>query len=210
MSESVDLWPLSAAKSLPVSARLRHALMSFAADAHMRERPDAAFARVRPLVRAAYAEIEAKRSADDAIANVTLSDAAVVGMFHFARAVADPAAASMIAPVACVAIGNYAMRRARPPRHGGLLILLDEHGLERARGERIAEFMALGFLEIGINVLATPRTVSDSMALADVLPPFRGILERRRYITGRFSLFAALTRALEFGEHASQVVTPAA
>ena len=203
------------AESWPASASLRHALVALAAEAELRRNPRASLAHVRPLVDRALAEIEANSRVGDEVAGnpsaiVRLANSAIVGLLHFARVASDPDAPSMVAPVARVALGNYAARLPQPRPRGSLLILLDEHADERARGERIADFVAQGLIELGVQIVTVARTPGDCVTLADILPAFRGLVHKHRFVCGRYGLYTAFSRAVIEHEKTTLRMAPAA
>jgi hypothetical protein len=210
MPSRTNVFAANFAESRPPSASLRHALIAMASDAGMGQRPKKAFAHVKPIADVALAEIEAGRAIGSAAARSRLADGAVIGLLHFARAVVDTDATSMVAPVACVALGNYAERLPYLNRPGSLLIALDESPQAQRRGKRIADFVDEGLAALGIDVAATARTVNSCAALAEALPSFLGLIGRRRFVAGRYSLFTDLSRVLSEPRGTPRTVAPAA
>lgn len=199
------------AESRPPSASLRHALVAMASDAGMRQRPKKAFVHVKPIADVALAEIEARREiGGSAAARSRLADGAVIGLLHFARAVVVTDATSMVAPVACVALGNYAERLPYLNRPGSLLIVLGESPEAQRLGKGIADLIDEGLATLGIDLAATTRTVNDCAALAEALPSFLGLISRRRFVAGRCGFFADLSKALSELRGTPRTVAPAA
>jgi hypothetical protein len=195
------------AEARPPSASLRHALAAVASDAEMRRRPKQALAHVRPIVDVVLRD----PSAAGPEARTRLSDGAVIGLLHFARVVVDADhATSMVAPVACVAVGSYGQRTPRLDRPGSLLIVLDDESGMRRRGERIADFIAEGLTGLGVDVAAAARTVGQTMTLAEALPPFLDMIEHRRFVSGRCSLYADLSKAVSQRSVMPRSMAPAA
>jgi UTP:GlnB (protein PII) uridylyltransferase len=163
--------------------------------AAMHSEPEAALDRVRPVYRAAL---------HDAGASRRLTDCLVGGLFHFASVTADSEAPSMAAPIACVATGSYAA--GRPEADAGLLLVIEERGELRGRGERVAGLLAymLGELEVGLRT--TVQAPADCALRAEALPSFRRSLAQRRFLRGRYALFEALGRAIEPPRFASRKV----
>lgn len=211
MSFHTKVFAANFAESRPPSASLRHALVAMASDAGMRQRPKKAFAHVKPIADVALAEIEARREiGGSAAARSRLADGAVIGLLHFARAVVVTDATSMIAPVACVALGNYAERLPYLNRPGSLLIVLGQSPEAQRLGKRIADLIDEGLATLGIDVAATTRTVNDCATLAEALPSFLGLISRRRFVAGRYGFFADLSKALSELRSTPRTVAPAA
>lgn len=172
-----------------VLAMLRELSMSAA----MRSDPEAALDRARPVYRAALL---------NGGGAMRLTDCLVGGVFYFARAVADAEAGAIVAPLACVATGSYAA--GRPGPDAGVLLVIEDRGEPRLRGERVATLTAfmLGELEAGLRTAV--RSPADCAILSGALPSFRRSLAKRRFLRGRHALFDALGRALEQPSFASR------
>jgi len=211
MSFRANVFAANFAESRPPSASLRHALFAMASDAAMRQRPKKAFAHVKPIADVALAQIEARREVGgSAAARSRLADGAVIGLLHFARAVVDTDATSIVAPVACVALGNYAERLPYLNRPGSLLIVLSQSLEAQRRGKRIADLIDEGLPTFGIDVAATTRTVNDCAALAESLPSFLGLISHRRFVAGRYGFFADLSKAMSELQSTPRTMAPAA
>jgi hypothetical protein len=211
MSFHANVFAANFAESRPPSASLRHALVAMASDAGKRQSPTKAFAHVKPIADVALAEIEARRAiSGNAAARTRLADGAVIGLLHFARTVVDTDATSMVAPVACVALGNYAERLPYLNRPGSLLVVLGQSPEAQRRGKRIADLIDEGLATFGIDVAATTRTVNDCAALAEALPSFLGLISRRRFVAGRYGFFADLSKALSEQQSTPRTMAPAA
>jgi len=181
-----------------VRTNLRSALFALATDPRARRSPETALAKLRVVVDIARSQIDqamaAGGTAEEAhTSSVRLTDAAVVGLLHFARPALDGQAAAMIAPVSCVAIGDYASSMPRAPFTGGLLVLLEERRVARARGEAIAGFIARGLADLGIEIETSAKTVGEAARLL-VMPAFAGWLRQWRWITGQQDLFVQFHR----------------
>ena len=192
--------PITAA-AWTVPAKLRSALMALAVDAEKRAAPQFALSQIKIAFDLALDGIEARRLAGGGIdaylaENVRLTDSAVAGLLHLARAAVDADAPSMVAPIACVAIGNYAARLPADLRHGGLLLLLPPDAAARARGERIAKSIIAGLGRLDVGLEATLRTVPALVNLLESFPTLLSLFERRRFIRGRYDLFTDLDRAV--------------
>jgi hypothetical protein len=121
--------------NLPEPSYLRSTLFALAADPRALRSPERALVALRIMVDIGRGEIDLAATAEDAhTARVRLADGAVVGLLRFARAALDRAAESMIAPVSCVAVGDYATLASNTPFAGGLLVLLEEGRVLQARG----------------------------------------------------------------------------
>jgi hypothetical protein len=181
-----------------VSTNLRSALYALATDKRALHAPEAALGKLRILADVARGQIALSKAAGgtaeaEHAANVRLTDAAVAGLLHFARATLDVEAVSMIAPVSCVAVGDYAAIARNGPFSGGLLILLEDHALAYARGRAIAVLMARGLLHLGMGIRTFTKTV-DEAGLFLVLPEFAGWRRQRRLIAGQHDLFIQFLR----------------
>jgi hypothetical protein len=181
-----------------VRTNLRSALYALASDPRARRSPETALAGLRVVVDIARSQIDQAQAAGGTTeeahrATVRLTDAAVVGLLHFARVALDGQAVSMIAPVSCVATGDYASSMARIPFASGLLVLLEEHRIARARSEAVAGFVARGLADLGIEIETSAKTVDEAARLL-VLPAFAGWFRRRRWITGQQDLFVQFDR----------------
>jgi hypothetical protein len=143
-------------------------------------------------------EIDLAATTEDAhSASVRLTDDAVVGLLRFARAALDRPAESMIAPVSCVAIGDYATMESKTPFAGGLLVLVEERRALQARGQAIAGFMARGLADLGFDIETLPKTVDEACGLL-TLPAFARWRRQRRLIAGQQALFTRFqSRAVE-------------
>ena len=188
----------------PIHEGLRHRLASLSTDIHVRNAPHQALARIQPDVAATFAEIDRLKLNDPAFdahaASIRIADSAVIGLFHMGRVIVDTGATSMVAPLACIAIGAYP---ARPPMvgRGGLLLLLPFDAGVQSRGRAIADFMVDGLHELGVPLDALVKTIAD---LERDVPRFAPVVARRRLIEGRQDTFAELDR---FAERAASRAT---
>ena len=178
-----------------VPSYLRSALFTLATHRDAQQSPVKALASLRVIVDVARRQIDLAGTAEEAhSARVRLTDAAVIGLLRFARAALDGDAESMIAPVSCVAIGNYASAIPTPSFAGGLLVLTEERQDLRARGEAIAGFMAQGLAELGVEIETFAKTVKEAVKLL-ALPTFAEWRRQRRLmIAGQQALFARFQR----------------
>jgi hypothetical protein len=181
-----------------VPASLRHALIGLASEVDARTVPGAALSKLRIAFDLAFDGIEARRLHGGAEAylreNVRLTDSAVAGLLHVARAAVDGGAPSIVAPIACVAIGNYAARLPETMRVGGVLLLVPTAPAARVRGEQIAGFNVQGLEVLGLDIECVVRTVPALVSLLEDFPSLTPMVERRRFIRGRYDLFVELER----------------
>jgi hypothetical protein len=181
-----------------VHTNLRTALHALASDSRARQSPGRELVRLRHVVDVARSRIDQAAAtggsmAEAHVARVRLMDAGVAGLLRFARAVLDSEAESMIAPVCCVAIGDYPGSIADKPFAGGLLVLLEEGGNRRARGEAMAGFIEHGLTDLGMDIETYAKTVDEAARLL-MLPAFDGWLRQQRLIAGQHALFGRFHR----------------
>ena len=201
---------------------LRHALALLADDPALRS-PGAALARLRPLAaaeRAALAQSHAAARTAYGIGHAGLIDAAAAGLLDLARAYVGWGGWSEAAPLAAVAIGDYARAALTPGAAPELLFVVPDVGRhtgdrdsnardpvardraprnraaadrERRSGERMAAFAMIGFADLGLDMRCAVRGVADCAALAADDP---GATRARRFVWGRYDLFVKLAEAL--------------
>ncbi len=192
---------LANAQAELVRADLTAALFALASDPRARQAPGRALARLRAVVETARERIgeasaAGRPAAEVHAANVRLADAAVGGLLRFARAALEGTTPSAIAPVSCVAVGDYPSRASCTALSGGLLILTADRPQPRARGEAIAGFIAHGLDDLGIGIQTMPETVGDAARLVS-LPAFAGWRRQCRLIAGQSGLFTELLNLSE-------------
>ena len=182
-----------------VPTYLRSTLYALATDYRAWQSPMKALAPLRVIVDVAIRNLDLAGTGEERhSAHVRLIDAAVIGLLRFARAALDGDAESIIVPVSCVAIGDYASANPSPAFVGGLLVLTEEHQDLRARGEAIAGFIAQGLAELGIEIETFAKTAKEAAKLLG-LPTFAGWRrERRLMIAGQRALFARFQRQASF------------
>jgi hypothetical protein len=200
---------------------LRHALALLADDPALRS-PGAALSRLKPLVAAERAALAQARGAvriSYASGHARLVDAAVVGLLELARAYVGWGGWSDAAPLAAVAVGEYAGATLAPGAAPELLFVVpdanagagiaarDPGSRERRSGERMAAFAMIGFADLGLELRCSVRSIAEHAALA-AHTPVPEAPPPRRFIWGRYDLFAGLAEA--FPAPASQAGVDAA
>jgi hypothetical protein len=173
-----------------IGSNLRSTLFALAADPRALRSPERALGALRVIVDIVRGESDLAAPAEEAhSARGRLTDAAVVGLLRFARAALGRQAESMIAPVSCVAIGDYASAASNTPFAGGLLVLLEERRVSQARGTAIAGFMVRGLADLGFDIETYAKTVDEAS-----LPAFARWQRQHRLIAGQQALFARFQR----------------
>ena len=174
-------------------AALRDQLVALSTDAEFRSAPHLALAKTRAGIDAAFEEIEGLArdhgAAEVRTASARLVDSTVVGLLHMARVVVDDSAHSLAVPVACAAIGDYPALGPAAAGRGALLLLLPAGPVAQSRGRAMAEFMVDGLRELGVPIEALIKTLYD---LEVEWRKFAPLVQRRRYIHGRYDLFVGL------------------
>jgi hypothetical protein len=184
---------------------LRHALSQLAFDSALRS-PGPALARLKPLVaaeRAALAQASSPVGLSSGVGHARLVDAAVAGLLELARVYVGWGGWSDAAPLAAVARGEYAGAALAPDAAPELLFVVPRGdagesalaGRERRSGERMAAFAMIGFADLGLDLRCAVRSLAEVATLgAQSQAP--AAAHARRFVRGRYDLFARLAEAL--------------
>jgi hypothetical protein len=185
-------------------AALRHALAALAGDPALRA-PGPALSRLKPLVaaeRAALAQAQSPLRLAYGLGHARLVDAAATGLLELARSYVGWGGWSGAAPLAAVALGEYAGGTLAPGAAPELLFVVPdaearggEYAVrERRSGERMATFAMIGFADLGLELRCSVHSLAE-LAVLGAKSPVPPAASARRFVWGRYDLFARLAEA---------------
>jgi [protein-PII] uridylyltransferase len=157
---------------------------------------------LRPLVAQAHdilrEHFESGGSAEDYLRDrARLADSVVVGLLRIASISSGIRDRSAVAPIAAIAAGGYGRRELAPGSDLDVLFLLPESSSSHAGAVAPATRACVGAVvaclwDLGFVLDHAARTVQECLELAkDNAAVLAGLVDRR-YLWGRFDLFAAL------------------
>lgn len=184
------------------TASIPHALRALASDTG----PQAGLRRtklLRPLVAQMHevlrGRLESGGSVEDYLRGRTrLADTAVTGLLHITSTSTGVRGDTMVAPLAAVAVGGYGRRELAPGSDLDLLFPVPDQSRSDAAPATAAQINAVvtGLWDLGFVLDHAARSARESLDLAHSEPTVLASLLDRRFLWGRFGLYADLDAAV--------------